>query len=51
MSALDRLKIDEQYDHFDDVLKIVERLTNEQCMPLRITDIKSNNLLKSITSL
>ena len=48
MSALDRLKLDEPFDNFDDVLKFVERLTNEHFMPLRITD---SNLLKSITSL
>ena len=41
MSALDRLKLDEPLVNFDDVLKFVERLTNEYFMPLRITDSKS----------
>ena len=41
MSALDRLKLDEPFANFDDVLKFVERLTNEHFMPLRITDSKS----------
>ena len=48
MSALDRLKLDEPFANFDDVLKFVERLTNEHFMPLRITNV---NLLKCITSL
>ena len=41
MSALDRLKLDEPFENFDDVLKFVERLTTEHFMPLRITDSKS----------
>ena len=36
------------FDNFHDVLKFVERLTNEHFMPLRITNV---NLLKCITSL
>jgi|LakMenEpi03Aug12_release.lakeMendotaPanAssembly.Ray.scaffolds.fasta_scaffold882968_1 hypothetical protein len=41
MSALDRLKIDEPFDNFDDDLKFVESLTNEHFMPFRITDSKT----------
>jgi hypothetical protein len=41
MSALDRLKINEHFVNFDDVLNFVERLTTEHFMPLRITDSKT----------
>jgi hypothetical protein len=41
MSALDRLKINEPFVNFDDVLNFVERLTTEHFMPLRITDSKT----------
>lgn len=41
MSALDRLKINEPFANFDDVLNFVERLTTEHFMPLRFTDSKT----------
>jgi hypothetical protein len=47
MSALDRLKLDEPFDNFDDVLKFVERLAKEHFMPLRITDNESLKCEKS----